>query len=96
MSYYVYILANKAGTVLYTGVTNNLVRRTWEHREKLVASFASRYNATRLVYYEAGHGAEGAIAREKQIKAGSRARKLRLIHSMNPEWRDLWDEIASG
>ena len=80
MEYYVHILTNPTGSVLYTGVTSDLVRRTWQHREKFVAGFASRYNATRLVYYEVGDDAEGAIAREKQIKAGNRARKLKLIN----------------
>ena len=96
MQYYVYILTNKTGSVLYTGMTNNLVRRTWQHREKVVPSFASTYNATRLVWYEAGDSLEGARFRERQIKAGSRARKLQLIQMMNPKWRDLWDEIAGG
>ena len=96
MPYYVYILTNPTGSVLYTGVTRDLERRTWEHREKFISGFASKYNATRLVYCEVGNDAEGPIFREKQIKAGNRARQLKLITSMNPEWRDLWEDIASG
>lgn len=87
--YCVYIMTNKNNTVLYTGVTNNLTRRVFEHKEKLVRGFTQRYNATKLVYYEASESVYSAIAREKQIKAGSRRKKIDLINSMNPEWRDL-------
>jgi putative endonuclease len=87
--YYVYILSNKRNTVLYTGVTNNLRRRVAEHKNKTVSGFSARYNVNKLVYYETFKSPVQAIAREKQIKAGSRAAKERLIKSMNPEYKDL-------
>lgn len=86
---YVYVMTNANRTVLYTGVTNDLVRRVQEHRSGGVAGFTSRYGAARLVYYEEHESAQGAIAREKQIKAGSRARKEALIEGRNPRWVDL-------
>ena len=89
----VYILTNQHHTVLYTGVTTDLKVRVYQHREKLSLGFTNRYNATKLVFYELGQDISGAIAREKQIKAGSRARKIELIEAFNPEWRDLYDEI---
>ena len=79
--------------MLYTGVTNNLPRRVYEHKEKVTPGFASRYNVTNLVYYETAETAEAAVAREKQLKAGSRQRKIELINSMNPTWRDLSAEL---
>jgi putative endonuclease len=82
--YFVYILTNRHHTVLYTGVTNNLCRRVFEHREKLIPGFTSRYNVDKLVFFQG----LAAIAREKQIKGGSRAKKLALIAAMNPAWRD--------
>jgi putative endonuclease len=90
----VYIMTNTANTVLYTGVTSNLPRRVYEHKNHLVEGFTSRYNVDKLVYYEAAPGAEGAILREKQIKAGSRAKKIALIEKMNPEWKDLYNDIV--
>ena len=90
--YYVYIMTNKTNNVLYTGMTNDLVRRVWEHKEKLIKGFTSRYNITKLVYYEIFATAYDAIAREKQIKAGSRQKKLDLINKVNPEWKDLYDD----
>ena len=92
-TYYVYIMTNKHHTVLYTGVTSDLAKRVWEHKEKLVEGFTKRYNITKLVYYEAGSDALGAIAREKQIKAGSRKKKVDLISNLNSQWRDLSDEL---
>jgi len=89
--YYVYIMTNKSRT-LYTGVTNNLMRRVYEHKNKLVAGFTSKYNIQFLVYYEAGSDINVAIAREKQIKGWLRAKKLALIESMNPQWKDLSEE----
>jgi putative endonuclease len=90
--YCVYILTNQRNTVLYTGVTGDLRARVQQHREKLLPGFTNRYNVSKLVYYEAGVDASGAIAREKQIKAGSRSKKIELINRLNPEWRDLyWD-----
>ena len=91
--YCVYITANARRTVLYTGVPGALKRRIWQHKEKLAGGFTSRNNATRLVYYETCSDPLSAIAREKQIKAGSRKRKFELIERMNPDWRDLYDEI---
>ncbi len=92
-SFFVYIMTNPRKTVLYTGVTNNLPRRVHEHKEKLTPGFASKYNVTDLIYYEMAETAEVAIAREKQLKAGSRRRKIELIKSMNPTWRDLSVEL---
>jgi putative endonuclease len=87
--YCVYILTNQNNTVLYTGVTNNLPRRTYEHKSKLVDGFTKRYNINKLVYYEVFDRIENAILREKQIKGGSRAKKVALIKSLNPKWSDL-------
>ena len=77
--YYVYIMTNKTNTVLYTGMTNDLVRRVWEHKEKLIKGFTSRYNITKLVYYEIFATAYDAIAREKQIKAAAHARRNLIL-----------------
>jgi putative endonuclease len=90
---FIYILTNKYNKVLYTGVTSDLKKRIWEHREKLVDGFTKRYNVTKLVYYEVFTDIRDAIAREKQIKAGSRQKKIDLIVGMNPEWRDLYDDL---
>jgi putative endonuclease len=89
----VYIMTNKYNKVLYTGVTSNLFKRVSEHKEKLIDGFTSRYNVTKLVYYEEFQTMPEAIAREKQIKGGSRQKKLDLINSKNPEWKDLYDEF---
>ena len=86
-------MTNKHNTVLYTGITNNLIRRVYEHKEKLVAGFTKKYNITKLVYYEVFDDPENAISREKQIKAGSRQNKIQLITSINREWRDLYKQI---
>lgn len=91
--YCVYILTNKNNTVLYTGVTNNLMRRVLEHRSGIGGKFTSRYKAVKLVYFEITDDINAAIEREKQIKAGSRQRKLDLIEGYNPEWKDLFDEF---
>lgn len=91
--YFVYILTNKSNTVLYTGVTNNLPRRVYEHKAKLIDGFTKKYNATKLVYYEVFEGINYAIAREKQIKAGSRQKKLDLINGFNPAWSDLFETL---
>jgi len=91
--YYVYIMTNKANTVFYTGVTNDLSRRVHEHREKLLKGFTRRYNATKLVFFEVCNDIQAAIAREKQIKAGSRQDKIELIRSANAEWRDLGEGL---
>jgi putative endonuclease len=89
----VYIITNRYDTVLYTGVTSNLSRRIYEHREKRVEGFTKKYNVYKLVYYEACGSAIGAIEREKQIKKMSRARKKKLVSDMNPEWKDLYEEL---
>jgi putative endonuclease len=86
-------LTNKNNNVLYTGVTSNILRRITEHKEKTVSGFTSKYNVTKLVYYEDYATMEEAIAREKQIKGGSRQKKIDLIKSKNPEWKDLYDEF---
>lgn len=91
--YFVYILTNLGNTVLYTGVTNDLKRRVYEHRNKVVPGFTAKYNVKKLVYYEVYDDPQYAITREKQIKSGSRKKKLDLISSFNPDWRDLWWEI---
>jgi putative endonuclease len=91
--YYVYILTNKRHTVLYVGVTNDLKRRVFEHRSRLVKGFTKRYNVESLVYYETCEEVLSAIGREKQIKGGSREDKVRLINSLNPDWKDLYTEI---
>jgi len=91
--YYVYIMTNSRNTVLYTGVTNDLKRRVYEHKEKLVSGFTRKYSITKLVYYEVLEDIENAILREKQIKAGSRHKKVRLINSMNGEWNDLYEGL---
>ena len=87
-AYYVYILANKTKR-LYTGVTNNLLRRVYEHKHGLVPGFTKRYNLTRLVYFESTENVRAALAREKQIKGWLRAKKIALIESVNPQWNDL-------
>jgi putative endonuclease len=93
-TYQVYILTNKNRTVLYTGVTSNLKERVCQHKEKLSPkSFTARYNVDHLVYYEQFFDIGEAIAREKQIKAGSRQKKLNLINEFNPEWKDLFDQL---
>ena len=86
--YYVYIMSSFRGT-LYIGVTNDLIRRAYEHRHKLMSGFTSRYNVSRLVYYEASENVESAIAREKQIKGWLRSKKVALIESFNLDWADL-------
>ena len=89
-------MSNKYNTVLYTGVTSNLFKRVSEHKEKMIDGFTSRYNVTKLVYYEEFVTMPEAIAREKQIKGGSRQKKIDLIKSMNPNWNDLYDEFFAG
>ncbi len=86
--YYVYIMPNKSGT-LYIGVTNNLNRRVYEHKEKLIKGFTAKYNLSKLVYYETSYDINQAIIREKQLKGWLRKRKIELIEETNPYWRDL-------
>ena len=90
----VYIMANKRDGTLYTGVTANLPRRAFEHREGAIEGFTKKYACKRLVWYEPHQRLDEAIAREKQIKGGSRARKLALIESFNPDWKDLYETLA--
>jgi putative endonuclease len=90
----VYILASHRNGTLYVGVTSNLVKRVWEHKNDLVAGFTSRYGVHMLVYYEILESMDAAIQREKQLKAGSRLKKLRLIESMNANWNDLYSSIV--
>jgi putative endonuclease len=90
---FVYIMTNQRHSVLYTGVTNNLKRRVWEHKEKPVEGFTQKYRVNKLVYYEVADDIRSAIAREKQLKGGSRQKKIDLVNEMNPEWRDLYDEL---
>lgn len=92
-NYYVYIVASTS-RVIYVGVTNDLIRRVWEHKEKRVAGFTEKYNVGRLVYYEATPDVKSAISREKQIKAFRREKKLALIQQMNPSWKDLYLELT--
>ncbi|CAN5617928.1 GIY-YIG nuclease family protein [soil metagenome] len=89
--FYVYILASKSG-VLYTGMTNDLKRRVWQHKQKLVPGFTAKYNVTLLAFYESFPAAVQAIEAEKRIKAWTRAKRVTLIESMNPTWRDLADD----
>jgi len=91
--YCVYIMTNEANTVLYTGFASDLKARVYAHREKLVAGFTKRYNVVRLVYYEACGSRDGALWREKQLKAGSRRKKMELIDGMNPKWKDLYETL---
>jgi len=86
-------MTNKHDNVLYTGITNDLKRRVYEHKEKLVNGFTKKYNITKLVYCEVFDDPENAILREKQIKAGSRQKKIDLINSINRQWLDLYEEI---
>ena len=89
-NYFVYILTNKNNTVLYTGMTNDLRTRIYQHKEKIYKAFTERYNVDKLVYFERFSHADEAVAREKQLKAGNRKRKIELIEVMNPEWNDLY------
>ncbi len=92
--YFVYIMTNMRNTVLYTGITNNLLRRVHEHKRGAGGAFTTRYRVVKLVYYETWPKAWLAIAREKQIKGGSRRKKISLIESMNPTWRELSQDLV--
>lgn len=91
---YIYILTNYSNTTLYTGVTSDLTKRIWEHKNELVEGFSKRYKLHKLVYYEIIDSIETAINREKYIKGKSRQYKINLIESINKEWKDLYDEIV--
>jgi len=90
----VYIMANRRNGALYVGVTSSLVHRVHQHREELTEGFTRRYGCKRLVWYELHADMPAAIAREKQLKGGSRRKKIELIEAMNPEWKDLFREVA--
>lgn len=92
--FYVYIMTNSRKTVLYTGMTNDLIRRVWQHRNGRGGSFTAEYHCFELVLFEIFKDSYNAIAREKQIKAGSRGSKVKLIEAMNPSWRDLYHELC--
>ena len=89
----IYLLTNKSNGTLYTGVTNDLTRRVWQHKNGISKGFCTKYNLTKLVYFELFEDMYQAISREKQIKAGSRKAKIKLIESINPIWRDLYQDI---
>jgi putative endonuclease len=91
--YYVYIMTNKINTVLYTGVTSDLKKRIWEHKEKVMDGFTKKYNINKLIFFEIYKDPENAILREKQIKAGPRTKEVELIIGINPEWKDLYDKL---
>jgi len=91
--YYVYLICNKNNTTIYTGITSDIKRRIWEHKNKTTKGFSSKYNLYKLLYYEILNDPENAIIREKQIKSGSREKKIELIESMNPKWIDLYDNL---
>jgi putative endonuclease len=96
VSYYVYILASRIGGTLYIGVTNDLVRRVFEHKAKFVSGLTKKYNVVKLVYYEQYDSIENAIQREKRLKKWNRQWKIRLIEERNPDWDDLYPGIAGG
>jgi putative endonuclease len=91
--FYVYIMTNKGHSVLYTGVTSDLKKRVYQHKEKMVPGFTGRYNVNKLVFYEVTPDVRSAIEREKQIKGGSRAKKTTLVESMNSTWEDLYNSL---
>ena len=91
--YYIYILTNKYNKVLYVGVTNDLIRRIYEHKNNLVDGFTAKYKVHKLVYYDYTEEVMSALIREKQIKGWTREKKINLIESMNPNWKDLWLEL---
>ena len=90
---YIYIMTNQNNGTTYIGVTNNLIRRVWEHKHHIHKGFTSRYNLTKLVYFEVWQGENEAIEREKKLKQYRRKQKLDLINSFNPEWIDLYDSL---
>ena len=90
---YVYIITNANNTVLYTGVTSDLITRIYQHKNKLCKGFSAKYNCNKLVYFETSEEIESCILREKQIKAGSRKKKIQLIEENNPGWRDLYNDL---
>ncbi|MBI5682783.1 MAG: GIY-YIG nuclease family protein [Deltaproteobacteria bacterium] len=94
--YYVYILASQRNGTLYIGITSDLIKRVWEHKNKFVDGFTKEYNVNKLVYYEQYNDPENAIKREKRLKKYNRKWKLNLIEEVNPDWKDLYEEITTG
>jgi len=94
MAFYVYMLASKRNGTVYLGMTDDLVKRVWQHRTNLIPGFTQRYGVKMLVWYEQHESRESAFLRERQMKKWSRAWKLDVIEKANPSWRDLWDELA--
>jgi putative endonuclease len=95
MSFYVYILASRRNGTLYIGMTDDLVRRAWQHREGVIAGFTKQYGVKVLVWYEEHSSRESAFERERRMKKWNRSWKIRMIESFNPQWRDLYDQIAN-
>jgi len=95
-NYYVYILVSRRNGTLYVGVTSDLLKRIWEHKNKLVKGFTEKYSVSKLVYYEQFKDVEYAIRREKRLKKYNRKWKFALIEKLNPDWRDLYEELISG
>ena len=95
-SFYVYILSSKRNGTLYIGVTSDLIKRAWEHKNKLAEGFTEKYGIDKLVYYEQFQDAESALRREKRLKKYNRKWKIDLIEKSNPDWKDLYEELISG
>ena len=95
MAFYVYILASKRNGTLYIGMTDDLVKRVWQHRNEVIPGFTQTYGVKSLVWYEPHESRESAFARERQMKKWNRAWKLEMIERANPNWRDLWDDVNS-
>ena len=95
-NFYVYILASQRNGTLYVGVTSDLIKRSWEHKNKLVQGFTEKYDVNKLVYYEQCMSAEDALRREKRLKKYNRKWKLDLIEKVNPEWKDLYEDLVAG
>lgn len=91
--FHVYIMTNKRNTVLYSGVTSDMKKRVYEHKQKIASGFTSRYNINKLVYFEVFEDSYSAISREKQIKGGSRIKKIKLVESTNKDWKDLYNDL---
>jgi putative endonuclease len=95
MAFFVYIFASDRNGTLYVGMTDDLVKRTWQHRNGLIPGFTQRYGVKTLVWYESHESREAAFERERRLKKWNRAWKLELIEKENPDWRDLWEEVAT-